>query len=211
MIGDQLLDGDIGFSEGSVGFLLVANFPGEDVVVVFARPVCAFHLAVEIRPQNRSIRIHRFERVRQDGKLFIFDFHQLNGIVGDVAVLGHHEGDFLVLVQHLAIGQHHLHVTGKCRHPRKIDAFQVFRRQDGDHARQFQRFGSVDLRYLGVGIGRTDEIAEHHPGQFHIIDILALALREANIFHTLALAAHAFQGGFALFPCRGHVVHSAAS
>ena len=33
-----------------------------------------------------------------------------------------------------------------------------------------------------------------------IVDIVALALRETDVFDPLALAAHAFEGGGALFP-----------
>jgi hypothetical protein len=53
-----------------------------------------------------------------------------------------------------------------------------------------------------MGIGRADEIAEQHAGQLQIVDIVALALGEADILDALALAAHALEGGGA-FGCRG--------
>ncbi len=50
-----------------------------------------------------------------------------------------------------------------------------------------------------------------HARQLHVVDVVALALGEADVFDALALAAHAFELGFALFPRGSHVVHSAAS
>ena len=58
---------------------------------------------------------------------------------------------------------------------------------------------------------RSDEIAVQHARQLQVVDIIALALREADVLDPLALAAHAFEFGFALFPRGSHVVHSAAS
>ena len=50
-----------------------------------------------------------------------------------------------------------------------------------------------------------------HARQLQIVDVVALALGEADVLDALALAAHAFEFGFALFPRGSHVVHSAAS
>src|SRR3546814_12920036 len=47
LVGDQLLHGDVGPVERLVGAVLVADLPGEDVVVVAARPVRALGLAGE--------------------------------------------------------------------------------------------------------------------------------------------------------------------
>ena len=62
-----------------------------------------------------------------------------------------------------------------------------------------------------MGMRRADEIAVQHARQFDVVDVIALALGEADVFDALALAAHAFELGFALFPRGSHVVHSAAS
>ena len=62
-----------------------------------------------------------------------------------------------------------------------------------------------------MGIGRANEVAMQHARQLQVVDIVAFALREANVLDTLSLAPHAFQLCFALFPRQGHVVHSAAS
>jgi hypothetical protein len=76
----------------------------------------------------------------------------------------------------------------------------------------FSRLFRVDrLLDPRMGMRRAHEIAMQHAGQLHVVDILALALREADILHPLALAAHAFQFRFALLARERHVVHSAAS
>ena len=62
-----------------------------------------------------------------------------------------------------------------------------------------------------MGVGRADEVSVQHARQFHVVDIIALALREADVLDALAFAAHALELGFALFPRGSHVVHSAAS
>ena len=61
------------------------------------------------------------------------------------------------------------------------------------------------------GMGRADEVAEQHAGQLDVVDVVAPALGEADVLDALALAAHAFECGGALFPRGSEVVHSAAS
>ena len=63
LIGDQLLDGDVGLAEGRIGRVLVAHLPGEDVVVVLARAVRALGLVLEILAQHGRVRRHRLERI----------------------------------------------------------------------------------------------------------------------------------------------------
>src|SRR5258708_29160030 len=62
-----------------------------------------------------------------------------------------------------------------------------------------------------MGVRRTDKIAVQHARQFQIVDVIALALGEADVLDPLALAAHAFECGGALFPRGSEVLHSAAS
>src|SRR5260221_4694931 len=42
-------------------------------------------------------------------------------------------------------------------------------------------------------IGGTDKLPEQHARQFDVIDEVALALRETDVFHPLALAPHALE------------------
>src|SRR5574343_1000574 len=79
-----------------------------------------------------------------------------------------------------------------------------------DAGQSLGRIG-VDRLDAGMGIGRADEIAEQHAGQLDVIDIVALALGEADVLNALAAGTHAFQVGDTFFAGGGQVVHSAAS
>ena len=211
MVGDHLLDRHLRLAEGGVGQVLVADGPLEDVVVVLARAMRARGLSGEILAQHRGVGIHRLERIDHDRQRFVFNHHLVDAVVGRIAIGGDHEGDFLILEQHLAVGQHHLHVARERRHPGEVDGLQRLGGDDRQHARHFQRLGVVDLLDARMRVRRADEIAVQHARQLQVVDVIALALGEANILDPLALAAHAFELGFALFPRGSHVVHSAAS
>ena len=191
--------------------VLVADGPFEDVVVMLARPVRADGLAGEILAQHRRIRVHRLERIDHDRQRLVFDHDLVDAVIGGIAVGGDHEGDFLILEQHLAVGQHHLHVAGQGRHPGEVDGLQRFGGDHRQHARHLQRLFRVDRFDARMGVRRADEIAVQHARQLQVVDIIALALGEAGVLDALALAAHAFERGGALFPRGSHVVHSAAS
>ncbi len=140
LIGDQLLDGDIGLLESGVGDILVAHRPLEDMVVVLARTVRAVGLVLDIFAQHRRIRIHRLEWIDQRRQRFVLDFDRSNAVIRRVAIGRHHEGDFLILKQHLAVGEHHLHVTGQRRHPGEVHRLQ---RLGGDHRENARHFQSL--------------------------------------------------------------------
>ena len=77
MIGDHLLDRDLGLAEGGVGQVLVADGPLEDVVVVLARAVRAVGLAGEILAQHRRIGVHRLERIDHHRQRLVLDLDPL--------------------------------------------------------------------------------------------------------------------------------------
>ena len=105
LIGDQLLDRHFRLLEGRVRRLLVAHLPGEDVVVVLALAVGAVGLVLDVFAQDRRARRHRLEGIDEHRQLLVLDLDQLGRVGRDIAVLGDDEGDFLVLVQHLLLGQ----------------------------------------------------------------------------------------------------------
>ncbi len=121
VIGDQFLDRHLGFSERGVRQILVADGPLKNVVVMLARPVRACGLAGEVLTQHRRVLVHRLERIDQGRQRFVFDHHLVDAVVGGIAIGRNDEGDLLVLEQHLAVGQNHLHVARECRHPGEVD------------------------------------------------------------------------------------------
>src|SRR5262245_5997946 len=93
----------------------------------------------------------------------------------------------------------------------QIQRLEICRRQDRQHSRNRLGLGGVDLLDARVRMGRAIEVAMQHAGQFQVVDIIALALDEANILDPLALAAHSLKLFGTLGGRGGHVVHSAAS
>ncbi len=153
LIRNQFLDGDVGLSEGGVGAVLVADFPGEDVVVVLALAMRAVGLVLEIFAQQRRVGSHRLERIDDHRQPLVFDLDEIGRIGCHIAVLGDDERDLLVLVQHLILGEHRLHVAGQRRHVMQAERLEVGRRQHRQHARHRLGLGGVDLLDAGVAMG----------------------------------------------------------
>ena len=210
-IDDQLLDGDVGLREGGVGRGLVAGLPVEHVVVVLALAVRALGLVLDVLADDRRVGRHGLERIDVDRQRLVFHLHKISSVGRDVAVLGDDEGDLLVLEQHLAVGEHHLHVAGERRHPRQVHGLERFGGQHRDHARHRRGLRGVDVLDAGMGVRRAREVAVEHVGQLEVVDVVALALDETDVLDALALAAHALQLFGALGRGGGLVVHSAAS
>src|SRR3974377_1781912 len=126
-------------------------------------------------------------------------------------VFGNDESYFLVLEQHLAIGEHHLHLAGKRRHPGKIDCLQRLSGDHRDNTGKGRGLGGVDLLYARMGVRRAGKVTIEHAGQFDVIDVIALSLRETNVLDALPFAAHTFALGRPFAGGGSHVAHSAAS
>ena len=152
-IDDHLLDRHVGLGEGRVGRRLVAGLPVEDVVVVLALAVRAVGLVLDVLADHRRVRRHRLERIDVDRQRLVLDLDQVGGVGRDIAVLGDDEGHFLVLEQHLAVGEHHLHVAGKRRHPGEVDGLERLGREHRDDAGHRGGLGGVDL--LDAGVARA--------------------------------------------------------
>ena len=211
LIRDHLLDRDVGLAERGVGPILVTHLPGEDVVVVLARAVRAFGLAREIVAQHRGVRRHRLEGVDVAGQPLVFDLDQVGAVRGGVAVVRDHESDFLVLVEHLLLGEHGLHVAGERRHVVQVERLQIGCGEHREHARNRLGLTGVDVLDARVRVRRPCEVAVEHARQFQVVDVIAFALDEADILDALALAAHSLELFGALGGGGGRVGHSAAS
>ena len=156
-------------------------------------PCAPLVLPCEIVAQHRRVGGHRLVRIDERRQRLVLDLDEIDRVGGDVAVLGHDEGDLLALEQHLLVGQYRLHVAGQCRHAMQLERLQIGGGQHRLDARQLERCLLVDRFDAGVAIGRADEIAEQHAGQFEIVDIIALALGEADVLDALAPGAEAFE------------------
>ena len=210
-INDHLLDRNVRLGKRIVCLGLVSGLPIEDVIGVLARTVRALLLVLDVFTDHRSIGGHGLERIDVTRQPLVLDFDQFGSIRRGVAVLGDDEGNFLVLEQNLAVGEHHLHIAGKRGHPGEIDGLKRFRRDHRHNARYCGGLGRVDFLDAGVRMRRTRKVAVQHAGQLDVVDVVALALNKADVLDALPLAAHALKLFGAFGGGGGHVVHSAAS
>ena len=153
-----------------------------------------------------------FERIDNDRQLLVFDKHTLCRVGRDIAVGGDDKGDFLILKQHLVFGEHGLNIAGQSRHVVQSERLQVLHGKHCNDAGQGLRLRGVDRFDPRMAEWRADEIAEQHARQLPVIDVVALALDEADVLDAPTFAAQAFER-FRAFE-RGEfdgLVHSAAS
>ena len=95
---------------------------------------------VAVLVQRGRVGLHGGGRVEHDGQALVLRHDALGGVLGDVGILGGHDGDRLADVAHRAVGQHGLEEAveraveraqphGDARH-----RVEVGGGQDGDHA-----------------------------------------------------------------------------
>ncbi len=179
--------------------------------MVLARPVCAFGLVLDVLAQQGRVGFHRLGWIDQGRQVIVVDLDQLDAVGRRIAVRGDDEGNLLVLEQHLLVCQHGLHVAGQGRHVVQVQWDQVLGGDDREHAGDGQGRLLVDALDAGMAVRRAHEVAEQHAGQLDVVDVVALALGKAGVFHALAGAAEAFELLGAFAGQRGLLVHSAAS
>ena len=107
-----------------------------------------------------------FSASTMTGSSFVFDLDGLDAVGRRIAILGHDEGDLLVLEQHLAVGQHHLHVARQRRHPGEVDALQLLGSQHRQHARHLERLGRVDALDPACAYCERTKSPNSMPGSF---------------------------------------------
>ena len=210
-----LFGDDLSAVDDLAGGFFLADFPCEDVVVMFAWSMSAVRqravLGHQILAQN-GVRFHRFKRIDNHRQFFVVHVDQFDRVGCDVAVLGHHIGNLLALEQNLAVGQNHLLVACQGRHPVQTQGPQIVRSQNRNDPVQGECSRCVDRLDPRMGIGRSDKVPEQHPRHFDVVNVVAFALCETGILDALALAAHATQRFDALLACNSCIVlHSAAS
>ena len=87
LIGDKFLGDNIGLGKRLLGGFQVAGVPIENVVVVFARTVGAFHLVLDVFAQQRRVIGHCLERVRKGRQVLVVDLDQFDRIGCRIPVL----------------------------------------------------------------------------------------------------------------------------
>ena len=151
---------------------LVARLPVEDVVV---------GLALEVVADHRGVGVQRLAGVDDRRQRLVLDVDQLERVARRVPVLGDDEGDLLALVAHLVGGQHGLHVGRQRRHPCQLQAVEHGARDHRLDLRVGLRRRRVDRHDAGVGVRAGEDRAVQHPGQLHVVEVVASTTQEPGV------------------------------
>ena len=116
-IEDLFPDGHGGVIKYRVGPVLVARFPGKDVVRMRARAVADFVLVGNVFANDGRVVIHGLVRIHDRLQLFVLDFDHVHCIGSGIAIAGDHHRNFLHLKTDFFVRQHGLRVTADRRHP----------------------------------------------------------------------------------------------
>ena len=167
---------DVGVLEDRVRLGLVAGLPVEDVVVGLALLVVA---------DDRRVGVERLARVDEHGQRLVLDVDQLERVARRVVVVRDHEGHLLALEAHLVRGEHGLRVGRERRHPGEPEPLEVLAGDHRAHLRVLQRGRRVDGDDAGVRQRAAQHRAVQHPGQLHVVDVVALAADEPRVLLAL--------------------------
>src|SRR5690606_35301726 len=167
----------VGLLEGTVGAVLVADLPRVDQVVVLARLV----VADDRRPFG-----HRLLRGDERGQRLVLHVDQFAGVLGDVGVVGHDDGNFLTLEADLVGGQHRLGVVGQRGHPRQVAGGRHLAGQHQVNAGYLPRAAGVVRLDARVRDRTTQDLHVQYAGQQYVVDVVALAAAERIVLDAFA-------------------------
>ena len=194
---EGFLDDEVALGERAVHVAHVHLEVGGDV---------ARHLLVEpggVRRHGRAGAGHRRE-------VLVDHLHQLERVLGDVAVLGHHHRHRIAHVAHPIRGDGRLlgafkplHDPGT--HGNGLESRQVRGRDHPHDPGQGQGGGGVNGGHPGVGAGAAENGGVHHAGPPDIAHVLAGAPQERHVLPALYArtdVGHGRSSTFATLPSR---------
>ena len=110
-------------------------------------------------------------------QLFVFDFDQLQRLLGDLRRIGQHRGDRIADIAHLVDGDDRLILVGRAI--LEVEALDVIARQGRDNAGQLFGFRGIDLDQ-----SRVRHRAAQYPRMGHArqLDIAGIDRLAADFF-----------------------------
>src|SRR5215204_2601219 len=180
-----LADLYLGLLERLACGLLVPCVPEEDRVVV---------LAILVVADDGSILIERLPGICYRVEWLVVNVDELEGVLRDVGIIGHHEGNLLPLEAHLVGGEHGLGVPGEGGHPGEALLGEVLARDDRVDAGELQRGARVYTIDPRVGVRAAQDGRLQHLRQSDVIDVVSLAPDKAPVL----LARHPIAEGMSL-------------
>ena len=117
---------------------------------------------------HQCVRLLRRGVVDDRGQGVVVDLDQIDGVFGEVAALGDHQGHRVADEAHLALGQRGPRGLGALRSDRRVPLLlhvgvEVGRGENGAHPGQRQGRRGVDAADSGPGKGAADEAGVQHP------------------------------------------------
>ena len=131
------------------------------------------------------VRLRR--RVVDDrGERVVLDVDEIDGVLGDVAIVRDDERDEVADEADLVLGERRAravgHVLAGEREPRLVDTgIQISRGEDRMHAVEFERRGGVDAHDPCSGERAAHETGVEHAGPHDVVDIGAVAGEQPRI------------------------------
>src|SRR4030042_7184409 len=93
---------------------------------------------------------HRFKRIKNSRKLFIFDFDKIQGFLCNVFIDGSNSSHLISNVTHFILSQWGL-IPGDGGKSILKAPWKIFTCNDGPYPRKFQRLPCVDIQNLCMG------------------------------------------------------------
>ncbi len=137
--------------------------------------------------QHGGVVLERGEGVDHRRQLFVLDVDELEGVLGEVAVVGDHDRDALAGVAHLVDRQGTPDVGLRVRAEVGQRVEQLRRPGPGDdgvHPGSAFGLGGVDRGDAGVGHGAAEHRGLEHPGQRHVADVAAPTAQELRVLES---------------------------
>ncbi len=190
---DELLDLHRRAAERVGGRLLIADLVVPDVV----------GLLLAILSEDGRVFGHRLVWVGDGRQRCVVDLDRRDAVGRGFARVREDGGDFLILEEHFAAGEHHLLVLREGRHPIEAGGRKLFRGDDRFDAGHFERRRRVDVVDRRVTVRTAHERHVDHLRQHVVVEVVAPALDEAAVFFALDRLAKG--------KCVGRGCHGASS
>ena len=149
-------------------------------------------LVGDLAPHRRRAGARGVPAIRGRGQNVVGHVDQRHGVLGDVAVLGEHEGDGLAHIGHLAVGERErpaavergARIRGPHHAPLGHRRRDVVEDEHGEHAGQRPRRRCVDRGDQRMGMRAAHEGRMQRVGRRDVADIAAGAGEQRVVFET---------------------------
>ncbi len=146
---------------------------------------------------ERRAGLKRCDAIGHRRQRLVIDLDQRGRILGQIAAVGHHDGDRLAHEAGFVLGEAIRHVgllDRRARHQERHGlplhrGRQIRESKDRMHARQLKRRALVDAADAGMGMGAAQHHRMQHAGQLDVVHKAAASGQEVRILLALDAGA----------------------